>query len=632
MTTTAPVAPGEDPSEVAPTRWRRWWPVLALALVAFVLALTARHTLMPLGTGNADEGVYTYQAELLRHGDVTLPAAEHEPFFRPWLTGSREGRLFFQYEPLWPLVLAASDAVFGSMEVGVALCFAGLVVAVHALAAEALRSRRTALLAAAFTVATPMLVWQSAMRLSYLFTTLLATLALAAAFRGARTADRWWWLVAGALVGAMVLTRPFDAVLTAGAAALVGLFIDRSGPLRERVPAGLAAIAGGSPFVIAALVYNALTTGSWRRFPLMASDPMNQFGFGQRRMQVGSEIIDYPARVALESLRDNLVGSVGWMFGGLLALALAVWALTFAQRRGGRLVLLAYLLAFPLGYLFWWATKLAAEDVTNGIGPHYYVPAFVPLIVLSADGLARLSRRHLGAAAGVAAAMVVVTAYQLPGKIDVARFVTDYFEEVDAALAGAPPGSVVFLRTPTPAGYLVVRYPFLLNDPDLDGPVLYAVDLGAENAVLASSLPDRRPYLLHQQVPAGGDLFDPEWLVTELALAPGPISVQVTPPAHAPELEAYVIDGRGDRRPLQIASDGSVTVELSGVTAPQVVVVGVEAPNGERWERAYDVVGDGVGGVLVLRPGTGRHVVDFGNGPVTINEDVSPVLRDVGTG
>ena len=32
-------------------------------------------------------------------GQVTLPAATHDPFFRPWLTGSLDGRIFFQYEP-----------------------------------------------------------------------------------------------------------------------------------------------------------------------------------------------------------------------------------------------------------------------------------------------------------------------------------------------------------------------------------------------------------------------------------------------------------------------------------------------------------------------------------------------------
>lgn len=640
-------AAGEDASGRSPGTDRavRLLPVLGMALVAFLLSLAVRQALMPLGTGNADEGIYTYQAHLLQEGEVTVPAESHDPFFRPWLTGSRDGELFFQYEPAWPAVLAVSDSVFGSMEVGVALCFAGLVVGVYGLAMEALRSRRTALVAAAFTVLTPMFVWQSAMRLAYLFTALLATIALALAFRAARTAHGWLWVTTGGLLGGLLLTRPFDGAITAGAVGLIGLFVDRRGPLTGRWRDGLLVVAGGVPFLLIALAYNAATTGSWRTFPLMASDPMNRFGFGDRRMQVGADVIDYSSDVAFESLWTNLWGSLGWMFGGPLAVVLGAVALGFERRRPARLVLLAFLVAFPLGYLFWWATALAAQDVTNGIGPHYYVPAFVPLVILSADGLAWLSRRQLAAAAVAVPAMLAATIYQLPDKVHLARSLSDYFEVVDSVVAQAPHDSIVVLRAPKPAGFVIVQYPFLLNDPDLDDDVLYAVDLRARDAQLIAARPDRRVLLLHQEVRVGDDFFDPGWTLTEVWASDEPeIAVQLEPPEGTERLTLFARSSVGDeeRGPLgDVDEIGEVVFELDPacdrpslrrlclVPGENEVVVGLDSADGQRWQRRYDVLVDDAG-VHVVHPGIGQQLVDFGAGPVLVNRNVDDVIRDAG--
>jgi hypothetical protein len=631
-----------DPS-VTGTRARaqRLLPVLALAALAFVVALVVRQSLMPLGTGNADEGIYTYQATLLQQGEVTISAADHEPFFRPWLTGSRDGQLFFQYEPAWPTVLAVSDTIFGSFDVGVALCFAGLVIAIYALATEALRSRRSALTAAAFAVLTPMFVWQSAMHLSYLFTAMLATFALASAFRAARTDATPYWVTTGALLGVMLLTRPFDGVITAAAVGLIGLFVNRNGPITARVRSGLFVVAGALPFVALALLYNELTTGSWQSFPLTASDPMNRFGFGDRRMQIGADVIDYSSDVAFESLWDNLRGGVGWIFGGPIAVGLAVWAVSFREHRTERLVLGAFFIAFPLGYLFWWATSLAATGATNGMGPHYYVPAFVPLAILAADGCARLTQRYLMAAGLLIPAMLAITFYQLPDKIESTRALSDYFERVEAAAAQAPPDSIVFMRAPEPAGFVIVQFPFLLNDPDLDDDVLYAVDLGPEDARLIAARSDRRVFLLHQQAENDDDIFDPGWTLTELWVDTNPeIALRIERGVRG----LYSQDDAGNEKSETLNSTGPIDITVGlGLSCDEEsarricldpganeIVVGVELATGERWQRRYQVLVE-PDGSYVVHPGTGQRVIDFGNGPVLVNADVDDVIRDAGS-
>jgi 4-amino-4-deoxy-L-arabinose transferase-like glycosyltransferase len=628
------------------------WPILALALLAmlaFGAAFGVRHWLVPLGTGDADEGVYASEAQLLRAGDATFPTATHVPFFRPWLTGERQGHLFFQYEPGWPAALALTDAVFGSKVAAGALGAAGLVLAVHALALEALGSRRTALIAAALCALSPIFLLHSALYLAYIFTTLLATLTLWCAFCAVKRASPGWAVATGALLGAMLLTRPFDAVLTGVTVAAVGL-LSPGRSWARLVRLALLAAAAAAPFVVLALLFNQATTGSLTTFPLSASDPRNKFGFGGRGMQVGTSALDYTPSAALRALGANLRGACGWVFGGVATVVLAALSSIRRDRRPARLALGLNLVLFPAGYFFWWATVLASASATNGIGPHYFIPSFVPLVVLGADELARVSRRHVVAAAGLALAMAAVTAYNVPDKIDNARFTTSLLRGVDRGLSDRPDRSLIFIRSDRPEAFTLNRYPYLTNAPRLDGSVLFPVDRQGENGRLIRSRPDRRAYLLHQEIPPHGDIFKPRWVLTRQTARSNrsvPLRVRLSPPSSGPQFRAYATseDDSVEQR-LDQASGTSSTFPVTLVATstgagptgnvlrlapgPQGVVVGLRRTDtGERWQRRYDVVVDSDGTVTVVRPGVGEHVVDFGRGPVTIHEDVSPTVADV---
>jgi hypothetical protein len=675
-TEASPKAPARPAPPSGNDRFRRAAPVLGLALLAMVFAVVLRLWLVPLGTGNADEGVYVQQSEWLRSGQVTVSAAEVEPFFRPWLTGERDGLVFFQYQPAWPAVIAVVDAATGLPWLASVLCFGGLVVAVHALALEALRSRRTALLAAALTALSPLLAFHAALTLAYLFTTLLATIGLWCGLRVARELAEGddgptvatiplprrlgWPLAAGAVVGLLLLTRPLDGAITAALVGLSVLVLGTTSP-RRLLAVGVVASVAVAPFLVVAAWYNLRVTGSPMRFPLTASDPLNRFGFGDRRMQVGTTPIEYPLDEAWRSLGDNLRAAIGWVFGGVVAIAAALVGILLPARRVARLVLLAAVVAYPLAYFFWWATSLAARGATNGIGPHYYVPAFVPLVVLTADGLGWVwdrARRWLAVPwGGVALAGVLVvvllaaTVPNLPDKVDTHRAVTELFEEVDAALPDELDDAVVIVRMDEPSSFVGLHFPFLVNGPDLDGRVLWAGDLGNENGLLVAGS-DRQAYLLHRQLRPGDDLLSPSVVLTPLAMGRG-ATVEAAAIVGAPwggELTGarVRVDGVGEPVPLPATGEPlAVTLVAAGSLSaggvgrapdrlvldagPHEVALSVERETGtstEIWERRYEVFVTDAGEVLVVHPGTGWHRVDFGTGPLWIAQEIGDVLAD----
>ncbi len=160
--------------------WSR--PALAVAVIcacSFTASLVLQATLYRNGSGDADEAAYVLQARMLLDGHLTLDAATMEPFFRPWLTGEHDGRLFTKYLPGWPALLAASQAVFATMAVAPALVAAGWVAGTYRLARELLDDVASALLAGS-----PLVVVHTALPLAYACGAATLTLASAALLRG----------------------------------------------------------------------------------------------------------------------------------------------------------------------------------------------------------------------------------------------------------------------------------------------------------------------------------------------------------------------------------------------------------------------------------------------------------------
>src|SRR5690606_33136156 len=101
-------------------------------------------------------------------------------------------------------------------------------------------------------------------------------------------------------------------------------------------------------------------------------------------------------------------------------------------------------------------------------------------------GLRMLAARSAPVTAVALAAMVGLTAWSIPDKVELNRRTTDEYRAVERAVERAQlDDAVLFLPLRGDGGFLSIT-PFLENDPELDASVLYAEDCGtrANRAVL----------------------------------------------------------------------------------------------------------------------------------------------------
>lgn len=298
-------------------------------------------------------------------------------------------------------------------------------------------------------------------------------------------------------------------------------------------------------------------------------------------------------------------------------------------------------LAFPTAYFFWWASRLSAETATNGIGPHYFVPAFVTLAILAARGLVLTVPARLPAVATVAVAMVAVTAWALPDKVAVQRDTTRRHRAISSAVPDDLTDAVVVVDYGG-RPYVLSQYPFLAPDPALEAEVLYAADRGAMGLALIDRFPERDLYRLGREVRPGDDLFSPTPSLQALQRRTGrtlhvTAAARVLPPDQS--VRAYVTAG-SQTTYVDLGRTGAETSlpetswtfgrEGSGadveLDAPTSVLVGIEYAAGpgfaeaERVEEQIDM-GPAAGGLRALTPGRGWGYVQGPNGTVRVAQD-----------
>jgi hypothetical protein len=447
--------------------------------------------LFPFRSGDHDEVVYLTQADALAHGHLTLPL-DRAPLFQPTLTGVAHVHAVFPFPTAWAVVIAAARAVGG---VRVALAFTAIVavLAVALFARETLDRDDLARNIAVVAFAASPFVWMlSATFLSYLLTAALTALAAAVMLRAVRTRAASDMALIGLTLGCVVLLRTFDGVLTAIVVMLYALLMLKGSTARLRLLAWTAAGAAGPAAITLAL--NRAITGHFLRFPLNATGGANTFGFGTRRVDAIGDSVHYGVSDAFFALKQNLWFFPTWLVGSWLLVA-AAGVTVWRHRRDARTWLLVALAGvWPAGYFFWWATKLAAPGARDGLGPHYYVPAVAPIVLLAAPTIASALRRSRSVAIASVAVLATATIVFLPGKI---RDKLDGRDRealaVDVARA-APRGSIVVLDDSERIGD---HHPTLLDPYDLDAPVLYATRTDAASLrVLQERFADRRIYRL----------------------------------------------------------------------------------------------------------------------------------------
>lgn len=490
-------------------RLRPHAPALLLALAAFAAGLAVTLGVFPHLSWNSDEGVYLAQAEALHSGRLTWPVATHDPFFQPWLTGEHDGHFFTKYLPGYPAVLATATLVTGTPAIVPPISAALCVLGVYALSFVLFASRRIALLAATFTLCSPLLLIHSGLYLTYTFTTALLFFAVAFGLRGAQRSSRSLLLLAGLLGASATLFRSYDVLLIAAPTA-VYVILRHVRSFRGALTVTGWPLLGALPPLAVLLAYNRAVTGSPLRMPLPATDPLDTFGFGMRRLLPTSSPRSFQPADAVDGLLGHLAVVPYWMAGGLLLplFALAGLWLGDRRRRPERLLVAALILAFPLGYFPFWGTALSVALGLDRLGPFYYTAALAALTIAAAVGVdsvaSRLARTRLRpvllpATALLTTVAVMLTAASVWQKVEKQQHIT---ARAKAVLGAIPPTgelktpAVILVETAEGQPYVGEPYAFLRNDADLRNPVLYASSTGAADRRIFSLLPDHAVYRL----------------------------------------------------------------------------------------------------------------------------------------
>jgi hypothetical protein len=617
--------------------------------------------MFPLGSINRDESMYVFAARLLRTGHLTLPET-YLPF-RPWASGLHGDHLVLKYAPVWPSVLAIGD-LLGSMRIGVAVTSAAAVALMGLLGRELFGRWKEGLLAAAVLLLSPLFFVQGGTYLSYLFQLTLDVAILLLVVGAARRESgsgplprrvRGRLVAAGALWGVAFWAREYDAVLLAAPLVVVGVVAGRRAPRRIGAWAGWCSAGAALPLA-ALLVQNRILLGSPLTNTFTITGRYDTLGFGRRGVFPTSSF-EFRPHDALISVTRNIARLPSWTFGGFILVALAAFGLWRNRRRGPTIWAIAGVgVAVVAGYAVFWSPYAIVElwPGTRTLGPFYHLALLIPLVLFGAAGLAALSEHSRTGTGAIALVMIAATALGVVTKVQRNLPITRQYRSAqrlvdDAHLVDA----VLFMEDRGQNGFQSAA-PFLENHPDLDQPVIYAVEGGPDDFEVLARYPKRTPYRLRAELRPGDELLDPTRFIERLRLRRAPtqhIRVRIVNTTGAPTVatrarvgdqERTVVLDRTSRKgstydvvwtlttdpTREDASETTITVPPS--TGDAEIEAGFTDSDAttDRYQLVYPYsVSDGR--VNLLTPGRGRFLFEYGD-PVWLNQDVSTTLAERG--
>ena len=495
---------------------RRWLvALLLLVIAAAALSIAVQRNVFPYYSGDRDEPVYRYQAQMLEEGRVTVPLGQ-ERFFRPWLSGPSDGHLVMAFQPLWPAVLMVADLTTNSMLPAIAFASILGVTGMYAFAIELLRDRRLAVGAAALFGFSPFVLLLGGTYLNYVFGVALGTWMAVATLRAVRQRSAAAAVAAGALFGLALLTRPFDALLYALPLVTYVLMCHLDRRAIQRILGWT--IVGALPFVALTLAYNSAVTGAALTFPTSAqSGGTASFGWGRRSLAPEFPPVNFTLLNGFRAFARNICALPSWLLGSYVGIVIAGFGVrrTFRDRPAAVLVTLMTVI-FPTAYLAWWAITLTTQGAYTGLGPHYYLPMLVPLSVLTAAGIRDLAlrarsgdRKWVIAVAGISVLAVVGTAAFVRPRLDENQFVADVgHDQAGRILAAvqATPGRLLVINEREQHPYVMLTHGVLANRPTLDTRVIYTIDRGAASADLIRTQRHRTAFRTVRTLASGAPL------------------------------------------------------------------------------------------------------------------------------
>lgn len=365
-----------------------------------------------------------------------------------------------------------------------------------------------------------------------------------------------WALAAGAALGFAVNCRPLTAVAMGGVAGVITMFVLPWRQLRVRT-----AVAFLLPLVVFAglfLAYNQALTGDPFLTPFAKWSPKDRLGFGRdiglenwpeiERYHSLRKALFYNGYFHLDALGSNLTG---WGHATLLLLVLPLFRSPWPKRTWA---IAAVTAGLAIAYGFYLTHSVIAGQT------RYWSEAMPLMLLLVAISTIALRRRlpalcrwfglTPSAPTGRAAcwiALLLLSLWTFPRGYwpIIANCSLDFFGQGkllrvrDMAETHDLDNALVLVQTHNYRDYARMRLydkygsAFQLNDPLLEGPVLYARDLGERNGELVAAFPDRRVYRFiegdyegeDQLVELSRETLDP----VEDAPMPGASSAEASP-------------------------------------------------------------------------------------------------------
>lgn len=569
----------------------RWFPLL-LVVASAVLSAVVQRWAYPHYSWNRDELTYLWHVDVLRTGSLSAPDGGFPDLFRPWLTAALDGRLFSQYSLGWPVPLLVGD-LLGSPGIALWAATALAVLGTRALAIKLYRDRLVAGLAALAMLGAPIVAIHSGMYLNYLFTLGLGLFFTTSLLSGLRLRSGPRVALAGALLGWIFLTRPYDAAIWAAVVGLYVIVTDVVPSGRSRLVAHLRLLVwfvpAFLPLLAVQLWVNHRLTGSALEFPMTAKDPLDTFGLGTRRLMPAFPEADYTLGLAVSSTARNVFWMPFFLLGAHIGGIVAATALWFRRRDERTWFLVAIGLAFPLAYLFFWGSHVSSM-IARLNGPIYLIPAYVPLSILLAHQALALRRARPRAATALVVLLALITVVITGNRLWLNRQLSQAHVPWAESVEDLVEPSIVVV---SPAEYLLYLNPFGINPPDLDTDVLYVTDTGASLIDLMAQHPERPVYLQQASLPEA-DLIPsetphtPEVTLTPVEVLRGEaLSIHVrTTAGDEPVVVAYLeLDGRTLHRTLSTDARPGDVLETTWTLVPGATdtadVVGLDPSVGE---------------------------------------------------
>lgn len=466
--------------------WHQWGTV-ALCCVSFVAAGLISDLVLEQVPHLEDEVAYLFQAQVFASGKAHAEAPfDTSCFFAPFVV-DHEGRRFGKYPPGWPALLAMGVALGQAWWVNAA--GAALTTALVCRLGQSLHGRQVAVTSAALATASPFVLLLAGSLMPHTWSLVFVTVFLWCYYE-ARTRTRHrdaFALGCGAALGGVFAIRPFTALaigLPAAGDAAWRLVRERS----WRVP--WFGALGFVPLALVVPAFNALCTGDPLQSGYQLVWPYDRIGFGPGTGPApGGNTVWLGLSGSLAALGHLANHLLGWP---TQSLTFAVLAFVFRPRRRWEVFLALTAFTLVLAYALYWTSG----DV---FGPRYAYESSSALLVLSAAGIVRAGqwmhrRGRLWLFAAVLSVLVAANlSLYLPGQLSSYRGLYGITARPREIVAAADLSeALVIVREER--GWWDYAALFSLNEPTLDGEIVYASDCGSENDQLVARYPGRSVY------------------------------------------------------------------------------------------------------------------------------------------